>query len=72
VLRSDTPQQRPGPKSFDLLWHGRCLTCEMNVPLIRRLWAIVAALLITGGVALWWTTERKDAEKVNERQDVRA
>ncbi len=36
---------------------------NMNVPLIRRLWPIVAALLITGGVALWWTTERKDGPR---------
>ena len=31
----------------------------MNVPLVKRLWPIAAALLITAGVALWWMTERR-------------
>lgn len=32
---------------------------NMNVPLVKRLWPIAAALLITAGVALWWMTERR-------------
>ena len=35
----------------------------MNVPLVKRLWPIAAALLITAGVALWWMTERKQGAR---------
>ena len=33
------------------------------MPLIKRLWPIAAALLITAGVALWWMSGRKDGPR---------
>ena len=32
----------------------------MNVPVVKRLWPIAAALLITAGAVLWWMIERKE------------
>src|SRR5271166_2187585 len=35
----------------------------MNVPPIKRLWPIAAALLMATGVTFWWMTERKQGSR---------
>jgi HlyD family secretion protein len=36
---------------------------NMNVPVVKRLWPIAAAVLIAAGAAWWWMTQRKEGPR---------